>query len=223
MIASEQDRNCYGYTGPPYNPWPGWDNTFPAVCSTNNGTTTGEGPGQGNVQAIWTAYEWGDWESGGAGECNSREQNIIAEALCEVLARELHFTEVTYSNVSRTFDWGTFTDEANLNLSAASSVCGGQSFTINIDFTFPAGGNPYGRNDPRNKVLTGANHQYEWTAWDFANVDSGGGTGSMSITLFRRALRSDFANYVDITLTGANPPGTIGSFGGKGRVHFVCP
>jgi hypothetical protein len=37
------------------------------------------------VQAIWTAYEWGDWESGGAGECNSRAQNIIAEALCEIL------------------------------------------------------------------------------------------------------------------------------------------
>jgi hypothetical protein len=85
MIASEQDRNCYGHTGPPYNPGPGWDNTFPAVCSTNSGTTTGEGDGQGNVQAIWTAYEWGDWETGGAGECNSREHNIIAEAVCDVL------------------------------------------------------------------------------------------------------------------------------------------
>jgi hypothetical protein len=85
MIASEQDRNCYGYTGPPYNPGPGWDNTFPSICSTDSGTTTGEGQGEGNVQAIWTAYEWGDWESGGAGECNSREQNIIAEAICDVL------------------------------------------------------------------------------------------------------------------------------------------
>jgi hypothetical protein len=86
MTASEQDRNCYGYTGPPYNPWPGWDNTFPSICSTNSGTTTGEGAGEGNVQAIWTAYEWGDFESGGAGECNSREQNVLAEAICNILA-----------------------------------------------------------------------------------------------------------------------------------------
>ena len=46
MIASEQDANCYGYTGPPYNPWPGWDNTVPSVCSTNSGTTTGESLGK---------------------------------------------------------------------------------------------------------------------------------------------------------------------------------
>lgn len=85
MIASERDSNCYGHISPPYDPWPGWDNTAPSVCSTNSGTTTGESPGQSMVQAIWTAYEWGDWESGGAGECNSRIQDIIAEALCDVL------------------------------------------------------------------------------------------------------------------------------------------
>jgi hypothetical protein len=85
MYGFEQDANCYGFTGPPYNPWPGWDNTVPSVCSTSDGTTTGESPGQSTVQAIWTAYEWGDWESGGAGECNVREQNVIAEALCQAL------------------------------------------------------------------------------------------------------------------------------------------
>jgi hypothetical protein len=85
MTAFEQDSNCYGYTGPPFNPWPGWDNTFPSVCSTFNGQTTGEGAGQSTVQAIWTGYEWGSWEVGHSGECYAREHNIIAEAICEVL------------------------------------------------------------------------------------------------------------------------------------------
>ncbi len=85
MSAFEQDSNCYGYTGPPFNPWPGWNDTFPSICSTISGTTTGESGGQSTVQAIWTGYEWGSWEVGHDGECYAREHNIMAEAICNIL------------------------------------------------------------------------------------------------------------------------------------------
>lgn len=135
MIASERDANCYGYIGPPYNPGPGWDNTVPTVCSTNNGTTTGEGPGQSTVQAIWTAYEWGDWETGGAGECNSRIQDIIAEVLCSVLPA------VTYKTASipgAQDSFQIFGVTQTANLTATASQCNPQNnFVLTVTYWLP--------------------------------------------------------------------------------------
>ena len=77
-------------------------------------------------------------------------------------------------------------------------------------------------NDPRNRIITGANHQYEWLTWDFNDIDSTGGTGSMDLKVFRKVPNYPI-NYVDIVLTGNNPSGTVGTFYGKGKVHLVCP
>lgn len=78
------------------------------------------------------------------------------------------------------------------------------------------------RDDLLNRIITGANHQYEWLSWNFNNIDSSGGSGSMDLRVFRKVPHYSI-DYVDILLTGNNPSGTIGTFAGKGRVHLVCP
>ena len=57
---------------------------------------------------------------------------------------------------------------------------------------------------------------------DFGEVSSSLGRGSMSIKLVR--LRPTKPNkHVDFTITGKNPSGTVGSFGGQGKVILNCP
>lgn len=78
------------------------------------------------------------------------------------------------------------------------------------------------RNDPKNRVITGSNHQYEWEAWDFKDVDSSAGVGYITIKVFRKVPHYPI-DYVDFVLVGHNPSGTVGDFAGNGRVHLVCP
>jgi hypothetical protein len=83
--AREQTANCYGSLNAPFNPWPSWDSGNWDVCSCNGGTGTGQLPGFATMQARWTAYEWGSFESGNPNECYERPIDVLAEALCEVL------------------------------------------------------------------------------------------------------------------------------------------
>jgi hypothetical protein len=77
--------------------------------------------------------------------------------------------------------------------------------------------------DARNMIIIGKDHQFDWARWDFRNVNSGAGTGSIVLSLFRHSHRSGDADYVDFVLTGDNPSGTISTFSGRGRLHLTCP
>lgn len=142
--------------------------------------------------------------------------------------RELFFTQACYSGVCGSFTNLGQRDDASINLSNASDIdriCNnptatGSDFEITISFTFPSGATIDPRNSTRNKVLTGKDNQFDWTAWDFKTMQSA--SGSMSIRLFRKSHTLP-KNYADIELTGNYPSGTVGSFNGRGRVHLVCP
>ena len=82
----EQTVNCYGSPNAPFNPWPYWDSANSDVCSCVNGIGTAQLPGFTNIQAHWTSYEWGSFESGNPNECYERPIDVLAEALCQALA-----------------------------------------------------------------------------------------------------------------------------------------
>jgi hypothetical protein len=50
------------------------------------GLGTGELPGFTSILAHWTSYEWGSFESGNPNECYERPVDVIADALCQILA-----------------------------------------------------------------------------------------------------------------------------------------
>jgi hypothetical protein len=83
--ALEQTANCYGSLNTPFNPWPQWDSANWNVCSCSGGQGVGELPGFTSIQAHWTAYEWGSFESGNPNECYERPLDILADAFCEIL------------------------------------------------------------------------------------------------------------------------------------------
>jgi hypothetical protein len=86
----EQTMNCYGSLNEPFNPWPSWDSSNWDVASCDGtGMATAVGPGAANIQARWLTYEWGSFESGNPNECYERPLDILAEALCDVLARRV--------------------------------------------------------------------------------------------------------------------------------------
>jgi hypothetical protein len=84
--AREQTVNCYGSPNSPFNPWPSWDSANSNVCSCMGGLGAGELPGFTSILAHWTSYEWGSFESGNPNECYERPIDVLADALCEVLA-----------------------------------------------------------------------------------------------------------------------------------------
>ncbi|MCA1579695.1 MAG: hypothetical protein LC794_20310 [Acidobacteria bacterium] len=87
----EQTMNCYGSLNAPFDPWPSWDSSNWNVASCDgSGLATAQGQGTANIQARWLTYEWGSFESGNPNECYPRERNILAEAICDVLASPDH-------------------------------------------------------------------------------------------------------------------------------------
>lgn len=219
MIASEQDRNCYGYTSPPYNPWPGWDNTAPTICSTDNGTTTGEGPGQGYVQAIWTAYEWGDWESGGAGECNVREHNIIADALCDILGLEVTFQTAYLLDSNRSANFDQFN-----NASLTVDTCGGERFAVKATFQLPQYSSGCCTGEDSSFVRLSADNKFQFapspidgTIYDFFGDQS---PPHVVAYLRKRGDGGGSTNTVRIRVGGHYQNGD--SYSGQGNLHVVC-
>lgn len=187
--------------------------------------------GIADICCQWDVYSYTVTTQDIAPECVTHPDTNILCDLLNVLRRDLFFTRVSYSNLRSSFIDLGLNDSATLNLGDASDssrICSnptatGSDFTININFSFPIGGTLRDRSDPLNIVRTGKNHQFEWLAWDFVNIDSSSGHGSMFIKLFRRSHRTDYKNTVDFTLTGHNPSGTTGDFSGRGTVHLVCP
>jgi hypothetical protein len=229
--ALETDADCNGdnqFTFGPNNPQ--FFSSNPDVVMINGNTATVVGGGDTDITADWEAFAITQHCFLSAegecidGTCSSNRVPTIGDILASILIRDLHFARVSYAGLSTAFEPGPFTDEATLHIVNAidgSRVCSGGEFTVTINFTFPPGGTIRDRNDPLNIVKTGANHQFQWLAWDFIDIDSSGGRGSMSIRLFREN-HTAAADYVDFTITGKNPPGTVGGFNGKGRVHLVC-
>ena len=82
----EQTVNCYGSPNPPFDPWPSWDSADSNVCPCMSGIGTGQLPGFTSIQAHWTSYEWGSFESGNPNECYERPIDVLAEALCQIAA-----------------------------------------------------------------------------------------------------------------------------------------
>lgn len=172
------------------------------------------------------SWYWDNWESDGWSMCWETRGESTDSQPVQAADHTLHFEQVTYSNASANFASVFNQDEATLDLSqtgSAQAVCSGTSFTMTIRFTFPANGTLFDHDDPKNRMVTGANHQFEWQTWDFTDVNSGSGSGKIALKVFRRTQNANFVNYVDMILGGTNPPGTTGSFSGKGRLHLVCP
>lgn len=86
LQAREQTVNCYGSPQAPFNPWPSWDSADSSVCSCVSGLGTGQLPGFTSMQAHWTSYEWGSFESGNPNECYERPIDVLADALCQIAA-----------------------------------------------------------------------------------------------------------------------------------------
>lgn len=84
--AREQTVNCYGSPSGSFNPWPSWDSANSNVCSCIDGLGTGNLPGFTSIQAHWTSYEWGSFESGNPNECYERPIDVLADALCQIAA-----------------------------------------------------------------------------------------------------------------------------------------
>jgi hypothetical protein len=82
----EQTVNCYGSPNAPFDPWPSWDSADSNVCTCMSGIGTGQLPGFTSIQAHWTSYEWGSFESGNPNECYERPIDVLAEALCQIVA-----------------------------------------------------------------------------------------------------------------------------------------
>ena len=89
FTAREQTANCYGSLMAPFNVWPSWESANGQVCSCDGGQGIGHLPGFTYLQARWTSYEWGSFESGNPNECYERPIDVLAEAFCEILARRV--------------------------------------------------------------------------------------------------------------------------------------
>ena len=233
--AIEQDVTCYGvpyeeyYWSGPYN-YANWNSSDTSVATVvYPGTATAQNPGSATIEATWDAEIWRQVPPD-LGFCERDPTTAIADAICDVLTRDLYFTEVSYFNLRAPFTDLGQKDEATLDLGRAidsDRICSnpnatGSEFDITINFRFLIGATIDGRSSTRNKVITGKDHQFEWLAWDFNSIDSSAGTGSMFIKLFRKSPNLPL-DYVDFVIAGNNPPGTIGSFAGHGKVHLHCP
>jgi hypothetical protein len=223
--GNERQRDCYGNVYGPYDPGSGtWYAANPDIATVDsNGEVEAVDFGAAGFSFTYPIYYWfQDFDE----QCIPFESSDTESGSTDVDDQTLHFTSVTHSDVSATFtNTSGASDQATLNLGNAndsSTICGHNSFTLRIAFSFPPGGTMAGRGDPRNRVITGANHQYEWLDWSYEDMNEGSGAGNIDLKVLRNAPNNSL-NYIDIVLTGNNPSGTIGTFGGKGRLHLVCP
>jgi hypothetical protein len=222
-----QTIDCNGFVtdvgGLYISPW--WTENGSIASVNSQGEVQGLSVGETSVDGSWTCYIW----SPGPDDCYRETDQASDSQPMDVVAHDLYFTQVRYLNLSASFT-SVVTDEATLNLGSATDsdrICmnptaTGSDFSVTINFRFPLGGTLRERSDPHNVVVTGADNQFEWLSWDFVTVDSASGTGSMYIKLFRRS-RTNAKKWVDFTIIGHNPSGTVGDFGGRGRVNLVCP
>jgi len=147
--AFELTTNCYGSSSPPYGVYPSWDSTNWYACSCNgSGLSTAQAPGTSVIQARWTSYRWGSFESGNPNECYGIEESVLAEAFCEVQACAVptNFRQVgnatALSNGTLRFNYAWDSSTGNL---ADLSQC-----TVGEIVSYP-GANPFPWPNPMNR------------------------------------------------------------------------
>lgn len=91
--AMQQDANCYGQPFQPYVANAAFSSFAPSICdSTFGGLTTHVGLGETSIEGGWTADAW---FMGVNEHCEYTPQNVLRDALCEVLEGPHHVRVVT--------------------------------------------------------------------------------------------------------------------------------
>ena len=225
----EQTRNCYGSLNAPFNPWPSWDSSNWNVASCDgSGMATAEGLGTANIQARWLTYEWGSFESGNPNECYERPLDILAEAICDVLASPVTFTTATLGNKTTSFDGGlprpsvTFSG-SNVGL----NICGnlGARFLLTVKFTLPDEAVALSDSRSRARGFGGTNDAdfgVDWFRFENVDLTSTPKKAEMLIQAFTRSslpTEPPF-NTIQVSVAGDYPAGT---FRGEASVKINCP
>jgi hypothetical protein len=89
FIAMQQDANCYGQVYPPYQVGtPFYTSSDMSVCNPdfNTGTTTGVGPGEAFINGAWMGDKWLFTPTG---DCDYTPEEVLREAICDILARRV--------------------------------------------------------------------------------------------------------------------------------------
>ena len=228
FIAFEQDMTCYGSPTDTYQAFANFTSLDPAACtSTGTGLATAQGPGQTTIRGSFgkVYFYSSNYESG---QCDTTFAHFFANALCEVFDQQITFTNVSYNGASASFEAGLSRYTATLDLGQAADsqrICatsGDRQFSITINFTFPTGGSLHNRDSTTHIIRTGDNNQFDWVDWGFLSESSSLGTGSMFIKVFRKTANNP-NKHVNFVIAGNNPPGTVGTFRGQGRVVLNCP
>jgi hypothetical protein len=85
FVAMQEDMNCYGQVYPPYEAGaPSFTSSDISICNPDWGTgaTTHVGPGEATIFGGWTAD---GWFFGPFGVCDYSPQEILRDAICNVL------------------------------------------------------------------------------------------------------------------------------------------
>lgn len=218
--AWEVDFDCYTNSMVSFNPSAFFEstNTAVATCDSNGGATA-VGIGNANINASWFAPSWFQIYE----ECQYSPVDAFISALCDVLAQDVIYKKVTFSNTNANFD--AF-NRATLNIGGAAGGTGACSygasneFMIVIDFKMPVGANAIKHPDSRTFVSDSSNQQFQYTSFGFQNVDFSTENGQMWIRLFRTHRGPKDSVSVNITGTYQDQ---VGVWSGGGTVHLVCP
>jgi len=216
FIAMQQDANCYGQVYPAYQAGsPFYTSSDLSICNPdfNSGTTTGVGPGEAIINGGWTADAW---FFGPFGVCDYTPEEVLREALCEVLA--VRFLKASEPGTSNSADFNQF-NSANLN----TSSCSGLRFSIKATFQLPQFSAGCCNNPLTSFVKLSDDNKFEFaplpdgTIYDFFGNDS---PPHVIVYLRRRANNAGTTDSVRIVVGGTYQSGE--SYTGQGTVHPKC-
>ena len=215
-IAMQQDGNCYGQVYPAYQAGtPFYTSSDLSICNPdfNTGTTTGAGPGESIINATWMGDKWLFTPTG---DCDYTPEEVVREALCEVLA--VRFLKASEPGTSNSADFNQF-NSANLN----TSSCSGLRFSIKATFQLPQFSAGCCNNPLTSFVKLSDDNKFEFaplpdgTIYDFFGDDS---PPHVIVYLRRRANNAGTTDSVRIVVGGSYQSGE--SYTGQGTVHPIC-
>lgn len=223
--AWEQTQNCYGTWQSPFQVLPNWSSSNFGVCSCDGfGFGFSEGPGLSTMSATWSSYRWGSFESGNPNECIPIEENVLAEALCEVLFGDVDFTTVRFSDITSNFNqFGSATLNMG-NASGGTTACtqsASNSFDIVVKFNMPSGASSIAHPSVGTFVTDNERQQWQYTNFSFENVSfSAPPRADMRIRLFRARPNAP-RDSISLQIRGSYGSGE--SWTGSATVHLACP
>ena len=152
------------------------------------------------------------------------EENVLAEALCDVLLGDVDFTTVSLSDISANFNqFGS----ATLNLASASGGTGActqgasNTFSITVSFNMPSGASSIKHPSVGTFVTDSDRQKFSYTSFSFPNPSfSPPPHGQMVIGLFLARPNAP-RDSIALRITGAYPNGD--SWSGGATIHLVCP